>query len=481
MTSNAKPSEYQRATSAVETRAVIYEVNLRVDVEVIERFDEWLHRHTEEMLAIPGFISAATSVPDVEDEKQKHRCVQYRLSDQTALDNYLEHHADEMRAKSLRHFEGHFAARRRVLSVAEAALAEHRVCANCDAELLGRFCSVCGQREEPRVPTIGSVGSEFTNEVFVVESKLWRSFYLLLFKPGQLTTAYLSGKRQMYMSPIRLYLLFSIATFAYFALLNSQDELGIEIQNAPVVELSQEPSDQGEEVNSLVDDFDFESRFFSDEVNLQIEQKIKSAIGSIQHDVEAGNRQAVVGKFFKPLPKALFLFLPIVALLFKILYLGSGKYYVEHLIYVLHNHAFLFAMIIFTGIIAQTVRAWPSLEIVITLGSFTVFAAFVYRYFREFLIEKYSKSRIIAALILSLLVTLLGLLFNFALTDGISVLTGLMWSIYVPFYIYLSMRLVYQRSRLATALSLVVISMMYLFLLSLMLLSSAAFVGLTYS
>ncbi|MFT6389183.1 MAG: hypothetical protein ACJAUP_002573, partial [Cellvibrionaceae bacterium] len=60
-------------------QSVIYEVNLSIDVDVIDRFDEWLHQHTEEMLAIPGFISAATSVPDVDDESQKHRCVQYRL------------------------------------------------------------------------------------------------------------------------------------------------------------------------------------------------------------------------------------------------------------------------------------------------------------------------------------------------------------------------------------------------------------------
>ena len=37
---------------------VIYEVNLTVDVEVVEAFDEWLHDHTQDMLAIPGFISA---------------------------------------------------------------------------------------------------------------------------------------------------------------------------------------------------------------------------------------------------------------------------------------------------------------------------------------------------------------------------------------------------------------------------------------
>lgn len=468
----------QHKEPTAKPQAVIYEVNLSVDVEVIERFDEWLHKHTEEMLAIPGFISAATSVPDVDDENQKHRCVQYRLSDQAALDNYLEHYAEEMRAKSLQHFEGHFTAKRRVLSLAEAALAKHGVCANCGAELLGRFCNVCGQREEPRVPTIGSITSEFTNEVFVVESKLWRSFCLLLFKPGQLTMLYLSGMRQKYMSPLRLYLLFSIITFAYFSLLNSQGSLGIDIETAPDVEVTEEVSNEVAELNSQEEETGFNSRFFSDEVNAEIEQRIKGAVTSIKSDIEAGNKQAVVNKFVSPLPKALFLFLPIVALLFKILYLGSGKYYVEHLIYVLHNHAFLFAVIILTTIISQVARLWPRFEVFIGIGLLLGFSVYAYRYQRKFLIEKFSKSRVKAVLYLCSMVVLLAL---FVAEDGISLFIVLLWSIYVPFYIYRSMRVVYQRPPWVTAASFAVISMMYLFLLVVMLLSSAAFVGYTYS
>lgn len=479
--------KHQQSNIAVEPQAVIYEVNLAVDVEVIERFDEWLHKHTEEMLAIPGFISAATSVPDVQDENTKHRCVQYRISDKSALDSYLEHHAEEMRAKGLEYFEGRVTAERRVLSVAEAALANHGVCANCNAELLGRFCNVCGQREEPRVPTIGSVTSEFAHDLIGVESKLWSSFRLLLFKPGQLTTVYLSGKRQKYMSPVRLYLLFSIVTFACFTLLNNFGGLDIEFQNgvdsetsanvetAEILESLEElekPSDGTGPVEGL--------SLFSGELDQQIEQSINTAISSIKKDIEAGNKEAVFSKFLEPLPTALFLFLPIVALLFKVLYLGSGRYYVEHLIYVLHNHAFLFAVIIFTTIVSQTVEVWPQSDIFIALAWLSVFSLYVYPRQRQFLIEKYSKSKIKAFLFLSVMLAILAMFFNLILSEGVGVLIGLLWAFYVPFYIYRSLRVVYERSSWVTMASLVLISGMYLALLMTMLLASAVFVGYTY-
>lgn len=467
---------------AENLQAVIYEVNLSVDVDVIERFDEWLQLHTKEMLAIPGFISAATSVPDVDDESQKHRCVQYRLSDKAALDDYLNHHAERMRNKADLAFEGKFTAKRRVLSIAEAALAEHSNCANCGAELTGRFCTVCGQREEPRVPTIQSVLGEFTNEVFGIESKLWRSFRLLLFKPGQLTLVYLSGMRQKYMSPLRLYLLFSIATFAYFALLNNQGLFDVSIEASDNQEMITGVENEMPNTDSTsISEDGSTSSSLPGEVDSEIERRVRSTIVSIQKDIDAGNRQAVISKFIKPLPKALFLFLPFIALLLKFLYLGSGKYYVEHLVYVLHNHAFLFAILLFTTFVSQIVSHQPQFEIFIALGITLVFAIYAFRPLHGFLVEKFSKSRVKAVLYLLVISTLFTLLFRSALSSGISTIFVLMWGLYVPYYVYRSMRVVYQRPRWVTLPTLAVISVMYLVLLLIMLLGSAFFVGITYN
>jgi hypothetical protein len=42
------------------------------------------------------------------------------------------------------------------------------------------------------------------------------------------------------------------------------------------------------------------------------------------------------------IPKMMFIFLPLIALVMYVLYLGSGRYYVEHLLFFVHYHAFFF-------------------------------------------------------------------------------------------------------------------------------------------
>jgi len=46
------------------------------------------------------------------------------------------------------------------------------------------------------------------------------------------------------------------------------------------------------------------------------------------------------------LPKAMFLFLPLLAGIMKIMYWRPKRYYVEHLLFLVHNHAFVFLVLI---------------------------------------------------------------------------------------------------------------------------------------
>lgn len=58
------------------------------------------------------------------------------------------------------------------------------------------------------------------------------------------------------------------------------------------------------------------------------------------------NPNLIVEKIFDILPATMFVLLPVVALLFKFWYLFAKRYYVEHLIFALHNHAFLFVSLL---------------------------------------------------------------------------------------------------------------------------------------
>ena len=58
------------------------------------------------------------------------------------------------------------------------------------------------------------------------------------------------------------------------------------------------------------------------------------------------NPNLIVDKVFDILPATMFVLLPVVALIFKFWYLFAKRYYVEHLIFSLHNHSFIFVSLI---------------------------------------------------------------------------------------------------------------------------------------
>ena len=435
-------------------QVVIYEVNLTIDNEVIDEFDVWLKKHVDEMLAIPGFISASTAVIENDDENTKQRSVQFLLSNQQDLDAYFENDAERMRAIALDKFSNKMTALRRVLTPSQAALAEEAACANCGSQLEGRFCSSCGQREEPRVPTFMTMLREVTNAMLGLESKLWRSIALLLFKPGRLTAAYLSGKRQRYTSPFRLYLIFSIVTFAFVTFAGTQGlgpTINVNNQNSSQAEAIPDKATLTTQVNSNAgdtqntdtkseDEENFEKEIDKLELpkNINIDPKLKQILEEvlvqfkekvikIKDDVKNGNGKQVIAALLRPLPTALLIFLPFVALAFKVLYLGSGKYYIEHLIYLLHNHSFLFALVILSILAVQLGHYFPSTD------------------------------------------------------DVFSIPLALIWGLYVPYYLYRSMRVVYKRSRWITIPSFFLIFMVYMFLFTIMLAISVLIAGFTYS
>ena len=67
------------------------------------------------------------------------------------------------------------------------------------------------------------------------------------------------------------------------------------------------------------------------------EAKARAACRKIMADGK-GFGQAV----YENVPKMMFIFLPLIAMVMFVLYLGSGRYYVEHLLFFVHYHSFFF-------------------------------------------------------------------------------------------------------------------------------------------
>ena len=75
-------------------------MNLAVDADVADAYVRWLVPHMEEMLALPGFVSAtladAEAVP-MEQDDQKHYVATYVLRDRAALQTYFDVHSARLR------------------------------------------------------------------------------------------------------------------------------------------------------------------------------------------------------------------------------------------------------------------------------------------------------------------------------------------------------------------------------------------------
>ena len=97
---------------------ILYEVNLEVRDDALAAFRAWLAEHIEEILRLPGFLSA--EVLERRDppppDGLRPLTVHYRLIDGAALERYLTQDAPRMREAGLRRFGDAFTATRRVLA-----------------------------------------------------------------------------------------------------------------------------------------------------------------------------------------------------------------------------------------------------------------------------------------------------------------------------------------------------------------------------
>ena len=136
--------------------------------------------------------------------------------------------------------------------------------------------------------------------------------------------------------------------------------------------------------------------------------------------VIADDGKAFLGKMLDNVPAALFILLPLMALILKVLYPLSKRYYVEHLLFVVHFHAFVF--------------------LILTLQ-----------------------------ILFNRLAVLVGL------PNALTGTTIFAVSLYIPVYFYKGMRRVYEQGHLLTTLKFIVLLLSYFFGLTVIFLFAALF------
>ena len=254
-------------------------------------------------------------------------------------------------------------------------------CLNCGAHLTGQYCGQCGQRAVGRFISIWQLLSDAFGDLLELDSRLWRTMIPLLNRPGLLTKDYLRGRRARYMPPFRMYLVLSLLFFVV-AFFNPRDDFAILYE--PDVESTVELLPE-EEVSAEEDQEEDDPEFLSDcsigEFNLgdwpewikrrMTPERLVAVCERVQAIGQTGLQKAVL----ENIPAALIVLLPLMAFVLKLLYPLSRRYYVEHLLFFIHFHSFMF-FILTLQILFTRLGEW--IGFVETLFSLIVMAATLY-------------------------------------------------------------------------------------------------------
>jgi len=108
-----------------------------------------------------------------------------------------------------------------------------KICLNCNAELHGRYCHVCGQENIEPKETVWGLISHFFYDITHFDGKFFSTTRFLITRPGFLPKEYIEGRRARYLHPIRMYVFSSALFFLFFFSLfhfnsegeNDKDEL----------------------------------------------------------------------------------------------------------------------------------------------------------------------------------------------------------------------------------------------------------------
>ena len=212
-------------------------------------------------------------------------------------------------------------------------------CQNCGAPLTGRFCSSCGQRAIPPRPTVRELAGDAWNELIGWDGKLLRTLRVLVRHPGELTRATLEGRRARYISPVRLYLICSVAYFLAAAAVPLPDaEVSVFGVEAGTVGLDATGAAFDKAVRLGLDELTADERAI---IEAEIERRPPFFRPVLRRYVEdyRGVQQRI-GDIFS---RALFVLVPVLAVVLAVFY--RGRHYPEHLYAALHLQTFVFLML----------------------------------------------------------------------------------------------------------------------------------------
>lgn len=252
-----------------------------------------------------------------------------------------------------------------------AALDEAR-CRNCGAPAADAFCPRCGQKTTLKLPSARQFLKDAAGRYVALDGRMWRTLAALLFHPGFLTREYLAGRRRRYVRPARLFLVLSLALFAVLRFVVDVPQF---IEGAEAIRIDpptdvKRPAASEERIEAPLGKIEWAwpgmSLRIDESANLALDGPEGRLTEELRRRVERFNamsRQDKTEQLFLGTmrygPYAMFVLLPVFALLLQLVYLGRARSYparptryAEHLVFAAHNHAFLALVATLAAVIA---------------------------------------------------------------------------------------------------------------------------------
>ena len=272
---------------------------------------------------------------------------------------------------------------------------EERNCLNCNAQLEGRFCHICGQENIAPKESFWHLLNHFFEDITHFDGKFFSSLKLLITRPGYLSREYMNGRRASYLNPVRMYVFTSALFFLIFFNFFKEDDLKIEttsINNISIEEIVKMDSTsfakftRNINVNDKHGDKPMTRQEFAHYADSalknsgikffgknyatkaaydsagsakdnwllrELEYKAISINNRYNHDTKK-ILEAFKTALLHSLPQMLFISLPLMALLLQLLYNRRKAYfYVNHAIFSIHLYIFIFiVMLVLLGLSA---------------------------------------------------------------------------------------------------------------------------------
>lgn len=271
---------------------------------------------------------------------------------------------------------------------------DNRTCRNCGVDMPAQslYCPKCSQKNtDGRIPIFAFIQDVFEN-ILNFDSKLFKTS-IGLFIPGRLTNQFFKGKHKSFAMPSRLFLMSAILFFTMMSLVVKYEMEGTNVDgdmfgvgssisdkeeillgiNKLKENLNNEISpefqlvldsleNRAAEIESdsstidvifwtgkkyVLDPVDF-NKLSADSmiVKYEINDFIDKIIFTQGHKLYKDPR-SLVSSLIGNLTWMMLLVIPTMALIFKLIYIRRTKYYVEHLVFLFHVHAFM--LLIGTG------------------------------------------------------------------------------------------------------------------------------------